>query len=306
MIIGIIGENCSGKSTLAEKIKAELGAEIVTGKDYLRMAKSESEAVSLFREKLRRAVSGDNIIYVISDPEHVKLLPDGAIRILVTADLETIKERFRARMRGNLPAPVALMLERKHGMFDSGEYDYRFDGATGDAESFCEVLKNVMRDSVTPFSIRRLSQDERQTALDLAWAVFSEYESPDYSAEGTEEFRKCLHDEGYLSGLHYYGTFDGEKLIGEIAIRPDRKHICFFFVDGRYHRRGIGTRMFRRLLEDYQNETITLNSSPYGLPFYKAIGFVPTDEERTVNEIRFTAMKYEGRQVPGKPAERND
>ena len=306
MVIGIIGENCSGKSTLAEKIKAELGAEIITGKDYLRMAKSESEAVSLFREKLRRAVSGDNIIYVISDPEHVKLLPDGAIRILVTADLETIKERFRARMRGNLPAPVALMLERKHGMFDSGEYDYRFDGATGDAESFCEVLKNVMRDSVTPFSIRRLSQDERQTALDLAWAVFSEYESPDYSAEGTEEFRKCLHDEGYLSGLHYYGTFDGEKLIGEIAIRPDRKHICFFFVDGRYHRRGIGTRMFRRLLEDYPNETITLNSSPYGLPFYKAIGFVPTDEERTVNGIRFTAMKYEGRQVPGKPTERND
>ena len=290
MVIGIIGENCSGKSTLAEKIKAEFGAEIVTGKDYLRMAKSESEAVSLFREKLRRAVSGDNIIYVISDPEHVKLLPDGAIRILVTADLETIKERFRARMHGNLPAQVALMLERKHGMFDSGEYDFRFDGATGDAKSFCEVLKNVMRDSVTPFSIRRLSEDERQTALDLAWAVFSEYESPDYSAEGTEEFRKCLHDEGYLSGLHYYGTFDGEKLIGEIAIRPDRKHICFFFVDGRYHRRGIGTRMFRRLLDDYPNETITLNSSPYGLPFYKAIGFVPTDEEKTVN-----AMKYEGK-----------
>ena len=198
-------------------------------------------------------------------------------------------------MRGNLPAPVALMLERKHGMFDSGEYDYRFDGATGDAKSFCEVLKNVMRDSVTPFSIRRLSEDERQTALDLAWAVFSEYESPDYSAEGTEEFRKCLHDEGYLSGLHYYGTFDGEKLIGEIAIRPDRKHICFFFVDGRYHRRGIGTRMFRRLLEDYPNETITLNSSPYGLPFYKAIGFVQTDEEKTVNGIRFTPMKYEGK-----------
>ena len=158
-----------------------------------------------------------------------------------------------------------------------------------------DYLKNVMRDSVTSFTIRRLSEDERQTALDLAWAVFSEYESPDYPAEGTEEFRKCLHDEGYLSGLHYYGTFDGEKLIGEIAIRPDRKHICFFFVDGRYHRRGIGTRMFRRLLDDYPNETITLNSSPYGLPFYKAIGFVPTDEEKTVNGIRFTPMKYEGK-----------
>ena len=104
-----------------------------------------------------------------------------------------------------------------------------------------------------------------------------------------------LHDEEYLHGLQYYGAYDGEKLIGEIAIRPDRKHICFFFVDGRYHRRGIGTRMFQCLLEDYPDETITLNSSPYGRPFYKAIGFVPTDEEKTVNGIRFTPMKYEGK-----------
>ena len=144
-------------------------------------------------------------------------------------------------------------------------------------------------------TIRRLFEDERPAALDLAWRVFSEYESPDYSAEGTEEFQKCLHDEEYLYGLQYYGAYDGEKLIGEIAIRPDRKHICFFFVDGRYHRRGIGTRMFQCLLEDYPDETITLNSSPYGRSFYKAIGFVLTDEEKTVNGIRFTPMKYEGK-----------
>ena len=144
------------------------------------------------------------------------------------------------------------------------------------------------------FEIRNLSEYERKAALDLAWRVFCEYESPDYTSEGTEEFRKCLRDEEYLHGLQYYGAFDGGKLIGEIAIRPDKKHICFFFVDGRYHRRGIGTRMFQRLLEDYPGETLTLNSSPYGLPFYKAIGFVPTDEEKTVNGIRFTPMKYEG------------
>ena len=143
MVIGIIGENCSGKSTLAEKIKETLGGEMITGKDYLRMAKSESEAVSLFREKLRKAVSGDGIIYVISDPEHVKLLPDGAIRILVTADLETIKKRFRTRMHGNLPAPVAGMLEKKHGMFDSGNYDYRFDGVNGDTAALCETLRKA-------------------------------------------------------------------------------------------------------------------------------------------------------------------
>ena len=118
MVIGIIGENCSGKSTLAEAIQQEIPAEIITGKDYLRMTKTEGVAAALFTEKLRKAVFGDNVIYVISEPEQLSLLPAGAVRILVYADLDTIKERFRARMHGNMPAPVAQMLERKHGIFD--------------------------------------------------------------------------------------------------------------------------------------------------------------------------------------------
>ena len=142
MVIGIIGENCSGKSTLADEIKKAFHAEVITGKDYLRMAKSESEAVALFRERLRKSVSGENIIYVISEPEHLKLLPDGAVRILVYADLDTIKERFKLRMHGNLPAPVAQMLEKKHGMFDGGVYDYRIDGANGDVKSLCAELRD--------------------------------------------------------------------------------------------------------------------------------------------------------------------
>ena len=141
MVIGIIGENCSGKSTLAEAIKNTMGGEIVTGKDYLRMAKSESEAESLFRAKLQAALSGENVIYVISEPEHISFLPEGAVKILVTADMETIKERFKARMHGNLPAPVEQMLVRKHGMFDEGTYDYRFDGGSGDPGEVCDKLK---------------------------------------------------------------------------------------------------------------------------------------------------------------------
>lgn len=147
------------------------------------------------------------------------------------------------------------------------------------------------------FMVRRLSQNEIPEALEIAWKVFSEYESPDYAPEGTEEFRKCLHDEEYLAGIEYYGAFDGEKLIGTIGIRADKKHICFFFVDGNYHRKGIGTGMFRYLLKDYSGKTITLNSSPYGVPFYRAIGFVPTDEEKTVNGIRFTPMEYKSEAV---------
>ncbi|MDD5917714.1 MAG: GNAT family N-acetyltransferase [bacterium] len=143
-----------------------------------------------------------------------------------------------------------------------------------------------------PHTIRQLTADEIPAALSLAWEVFSEYESPVYSEEGTEEFRRCLHDETYLSGITYYGAFDGETLIGEIGIRARKKHICFFFVKGSYHRRGIGTRLFKQLLRDVPSGTITLNSSPYGLPFYRALGFIPTDHEQTVNGIRFTPMEY--------------
>lgn len=123
MVIGIFGESCTGKSTLAEKIAARFSCEIYSGKDYLRLAKNENIAKTMFQKKLAAAVSGENIIYVISEQEHLPLLPDGALRILVTADLETIKSRFAQRMRGNLPAPVEMMLEKKHGCFDAAPHD---------------------------------------------------------------------------------------------------------------------------------------------------------------------------------------
>ena len=143
MVIGIIGENCSGKSTLANRLQDAIGGEIITGKDYLRMAKSEAEASKRFQDMLQEAMRGSNVIYVISEPEHLALLPEGAVRILVTADLETIKARFEARMRGVLPAPVERMLESKHGRFDDGDYDYRFDGVNGDAAALCRQLNQA-------------------------------------------------------------------------------------------------------------------------------------------------------------------
>ena len=140
MVIGIIGENCTGKSTLANELSKTVKAEIITGKDYLRMAKSESEATALFKKRLEQAMSGENIIYVISEKDQIDLLPEGAIRILVVADLESIKERFRTRMHGNLPKPVEEMLEKKHGMFDGGDYDFRFNSSQDALEDICKAV----------------------------------------------------------------------------------------------------------------------------------------------------------------------
>lgn len=118
MVIGIFGESCTGKSTLAVRLNDALRAEVFTGKDYLRLAKNEAVAAKLFEKKLQSAMTGEHIVYVISEKAHLSLLPEGALRVLMTADLELILDRFAARMHGNLPEPVRQMLERKHGCFD--------------------------------------------------------------------------------------------------------------------------------------------------------------------------------------------
>lgn len=167
------------------------------------------------------------------------------------------------------------------------------DDAIAQIEAFSyHFIKSYEVQAPDAAIIRRLTEKEIPTALELAWKVFSEYESPDYSPEGTEEFRKSLNDKSYLSSIIYYGAFSKEHLVGMLGIRKDKDHICFCFVDGKYHRKGIGTKMFRRMTDDFSGKTLTLNSSPYGLPFYKAIGFTETDSEQTVNGIRFTPMKY--------------
>ena len=143
MVIGIFGESCTGKSTLADKLKESMDAQVYTGRDYLRLEKNEAAAKQAFQTKLREAVGGENIIYVISEKEHLPLLPDGSIRVLVTADLEVIKARFAERMRGSLPAPVAAMLERKHGCFDMEPHDIHLISGHTSVDDVCRKITAI-------------------------------------------------------------------------------------------------------------------------------------------------------------------
>lgn len=137
MVIALFGDSCTGKSTIAQQLAAPLSAEIFSGKDYLRLAKSETMAAALFKKKLRGT---ENIIYVAAEPEQLALLPEDCVRVLVTASLETIQTRFAARMHGKLPEPVAAMLARKYGQFEGAAHDLRVDT---DAASTQEIIKQI-------------------------------------------------------------------------------------------------------------------------------------------------------------------
>ena len=139
MVIALFGDSCTGKSTIAAALAPSLSAEVFSGKDYLKLAKSESMAAALFQKKLR---GEETILYVISEKDQLALLPEGCVRVLVTAGLATIKERFAARMHGNLPAPVAAMLERKYGQFET--HDLRVDTDAVSAEEAANEIRLLL------------------------------------------------------------------------------------------------------------------------------------------------------------------
>ncbi len=127
MLIAIIGENCVGKSTLANKINEKFNGKIYSGKDYLRLEKSPIVAKEKFITLLKSAVDGENVIYIITEKEHLSLLPEKAFKIVVTANIQTIKKRFKERLRGILPPPVEKMLENNHGIYDNLACDLKVE-----------------------------------------------------------------------------------------------------------------------------------------------------------------------------------
>ena len=72
-------------------------------------------------------------------------MPEGGIRVFVTAGPDTVKKRFSARMNGNLPVPVAAMFEKKYNQFETEAFDLKINtdevSAEEAAETICKFAK---------------------------------------------------------------------------------------------------------------------------------------------------------------------
>ena len=98
MVIALFGDSCTGKSTIAAALAPSLSAEVFSGKDYLKLAKSESMAAALFQKKLR---GEETILYVISEKDQLALLPEGE---------EAIERFIRSKCKGK---PLDRETQRK-------------------------------------------------------------------------------------------------------------------------------------------------------------------------------------------------
>ena len=139
--------------------------------------------------------------------------------------------------------------------------------------------------------IKKIQKEEMKEALDLVWKVFIEYEAPDYTEEGIKEFKKAIDDNEWVEARDFYGAFNEEnKIVGVIATK-NLTHIALFFVDGNYHRQGIGRKLYEKVKSLNKDNFFTVNSSPYAHEIYKHLGFIDTDNEQCVNGLKFYPMR---------------
>ena len=149
------------------------------------------------------------------------------------------------------------------------------------------------------FEIKRLTtKEDIRASLQLAEDVFMQFEAPDFPPRGVESFKsfiwgrrvKEMIEDGSFA---LWSCYCENQLVGMLAMR-DNSHISLLFVIGDFHRQGIGRMLFaqaKKYAALHLKRKITVNASPYGLPFYRAIGFKETDMENVIDGVRSTPME---------------
>lgn len=149
------------------------------------------------------------------------------------------------------------------------------------------------------YELRPLKENEWDMAMQLAWDTFLIYEAPEYSKEGIKHFQEYVRDprlkEMFRNGdFQAVGAFYENAIIGILGTRG--QHISLLFVEPQYHHQGIAS----SLLESYFAvakklgvDRISVNASPYAVPFYKKLGFKNIQSEVVKDGIRYTPMRID-------------
>lgn len=148
MLYILMGQSCTGKSTAARSLQKLTGAEVFTGRDYLRMGSNENAAWQNFIDRLASAArskdASESIIYVLTERDDLSGLSmlDDAIRVKFTASIDTIRSRFAQRMNGHLPPPVEKLLDRQFEAWKDVEADLYVD--TTEERSSDEIARTIL------------------------------------------------------------------------------------------------------------------------------------------------------------------
>jgi len=151
------------------------------------------------------------------------------------------------------------------------------------------------------YKVEILQKEDVEEALALVQSVFDEFVGQDYSEIGRTFFKRAV-DVDFINGLPSRNGFsltikDEGKIIGIISIR-DFSHVALFFVKKEYQGKGIGRKLFegakRRITKLDKIKEIQVNSSPYAVPIYLALGFKIAEAEKEENGMKYVPMILNG------------
>lgn len=139
-------------------------------------------------------------------------------------------------------------------------------------------------------NIRQLNNREYNEAVELSLKVFMECGTTDFDDSGLNTFKDFIYNQSLMNELTIFGAFDDSELIGIIGTKNKGQHISLFFINPKYHRKGIGRSLFDYAYSNQTVAQITVNSSSFAVRFYENLGFTKAAEEQVTNGLRYTPM----------------
>jgi GNAT superfamily N-acetyltransferase len=170
-----------------------------------------------------------------------------------------------------------------------------------------------MGDGMTNFlepdiTIGLMNAGEEDAVIELARMVFNQFEAPEYTPSGVQEFYLYANSQAMRERRQNHFVLTAKKsgkIIGLIEMR-NYCHIALLFVHPKWHRKGIARNLFEEALQTCSNHNhypteVTVNSSPYAEGFYRSIGFFSVDDLQEVNGLKFIPMKMHTNPMQTRP-----
>lgn len=148
------------------------------------------------------------------------------------------------------------------------------------------------------FKIEKAQIEDIKEISELVKRIYLKYNSKIDTEEGINNILTFISAESmrlrfYIEGaLMLVARNENNDIVGMIELK-NFEHISLFFVDDKYFKCNIGKKLFEEAKNIFKSEKFSVNSSDYGLEFYKKLGFIQiTDSIKVEKGVHFYPMIY--------------
>jgi GNAT superfamily N-acetyltransferase len=135
--------------------------------------------------------------------------------------------------------------------------------------------------------LRQATPDDAQAISELVQAAFAKHVAPDWEPRAIEHFlveTSADKISAVVAGATYVAICEDQYEVLGVIVLPRPTLVQLFFVKPSHVRRGIGRALWEAArthlaLRHAEIKTVELNSSPYAVSAYEALGFFPISKQ---------------------------